>query len=364
MAEPAWWETIPADQIWDPLTNAGDWVELAAESGTEPGGSWARDDASVSYVGDIPFVKQYDARRKMLGYAYADTASPWALHRVNPIPHPRERALRCVSADIAGYNPEGWVQPSGATKGGYPAPYLDPAPAAGTILFPRVSTYSRARCTLKFRPHPYPFYEDATMVAEGWPEVYRNCAFFDSCEPLLDVVTVNGTEPFLVWAETATGGPTVGDPIPSATPEYIQRANFVAIWYHVPYEFIVPSGGYIPTKIMNGMGKVNSTTWYGFPAGTLRLEAPRFRKANQAVIRVRPDLGYSAPPFCFDVMLPFSWVDPTTAVGSPIYRGWNVSLFSNTGKFFSVKRKSGDPDPQPYFPTYDFDKIFEHADKP
>lgn len=361
MAEPSWWETIPSDQIWDPLANPGDWEELAAEGGPEPGGSWSRDDCSIALVGDIPYKKRYDARRKMVGYAYADTGSPWALHRVNPIPHPDERMLRCVSADVAGYNPIGEVQPSGSTRAGYPAPYLDPPPPAGTILFPRIATYTRARCTLQFRPHPYPFYTDAEMVANGWPEVFRNTAFFESCDPMLDVVTVNNGQPFLEWGE----GPEVGRPLDTGKPEYIQRATFVAVWYQVPQEFIISTGGYYPAKIMAGVGKVNQGTWYGFPQGTLRLEAPRFRKATQAVIRTRPDLGYSAPPFCYDVMLPFSWVDPTPELGgSAVFRGWNLSILSNTGKFYSVRRVGVTSPVTPYFPFYDFNKLFEHVDKP
>lgn len=358
MSEPVWWESVPPQEVWDPLASPDDWEEVAAEGGPEAGSSWARDDCSVTLTGDIPWAKRYDARRKMLGYAWADPGSPWALHRVNPIPHPDERALRCVSLDLAGYNPEGVEQPGGSFRAGYPAPYLTPAPPAGTTLLPRIATYTRARCTLKFRALPYPHYEDATMVANGWPEVFRNTAFFDSCDPLLDILVTTG-EPFLVWAEGEAGGPEAGQPIPSQTPEYIQRANFVAVWYSVPSEFIIAAGSYLPAKIMAGVGKVNSADWYGFPAGTLRLEAPRFRKATMAVIRTRPDLNYSAPPFMYDVMLPFSWVDPTPALVSPVFRGWNVFPFSTTGKFYSVKRR--DTSGVPYFAGYNFDNLFRHV---
>ena len=362
MAEPSWWEPVPSDEIWDPLANSGDWTEVASEGGPEPGGSWARDDASVTYVGDIPFAKRYDARRKMVGYAYADTAYPYQLHRVNPIPHPDERQLRCVSVDIGGYNPEGVEQPDLSFKSGYPAPYITGVPA-GTILFPRSPTYSRARCTLRFRPHAYPFLTDAAMVAGSLPEVFRNTAFFDSCDPVLDLLVTDG-DPFLEWAETATDGPTVGDKITSQTPEYIQRANFVAIWYHVPIEFIIDPSSYLPAKIMAGVGLVNDSTWYGFPAGTLRLEAPRFRKVTQAAIRIDPSLA-SAPPYVYDVVLPFSWVDPTPAAATPLFRGWNLFPFSSTGKFFSLRRSGSSPGtPLPYFAGYDFNKLFEHVSAP
>lgn len=357
MAEPSYWVPVLTPDIWNPLANPLDWEEVAAEQGTEPGGSWARDDASVTLIGDIPYNKRYDARRKILGYAYPDTSSPWALHRVNPLPHPDERMLRAVACDIAGWNPQGVTQPTSGFKAGYPAPYLDPPPAAGTILLPRIATYSRARCTIKFRPHNYPFVEDATMVAEGWPEVFRNTAFFDSCDPILDVLLTDSA-PFLKWGE----GPKSGQTIASQTPDYIQRASLVAIWYHVPETFIVSGGDYIPSKIFDGIGKVNATDWYGFPAGTLRLEAPRFRRALQAPIRVDPTSYFL--PFVYDIVFPFSYVNPTAAEASPIYRGWNLYPDGPTGKWYSVKRANGSPDPQPYFEFYDFDLLFEHVDKP
>lgn len=361
MAEPSYWETVLTPDIWDPLANENDAVEPAAESGPEPGGSWARDDASITHIFDLPFNKKYDCRRKCLGYAYPDTGSPWALHRVNPIPHPEERHLFCASIDIAGWNPEGVDQGLGAFKGGYPAPYLDPPPTAGTILFPRVSTYSRARATAKFRPHPYPFVSDADMVAGGLQEYYRNAAIFESCDPVLDVLLAD-TVPFLQWAEGEAGGPNAGDLIPSQTPEYIQRATFVMVWYHVPYDFI--ANPFLPSKIMACVGHVNEEDdWLGvFPTGTLRLEAPRFRKALQAHIRVNPALPLANKAFVYDVVLPFTWIDPTPAlgVGSSEFRGWNLFPFGPNGKYYSVERTGTTGSSLPYFPFAAFDDMFTH----
>lgn len=366
MAEPyAWWEAVPTDQIWDPLANPLDWSEPAAQGeATEPGGSWARDDASVTLIGDVPAAKKYDARRKMLGYAYADAATPWAMHRVNPLPHNEERMLRCVIADIAGYNPYGAVQPDATTKAGYPAPYLTPSPLPGTILLPRISTYTRAKCTLKFKPHAYPFIEDADMVSGGLSEVYRNTAFFDSCDPLLELLLTDTQAPFLEWAETAAGGPTVGAKITAQMPEYVQKASFVAVWYGVPQDYIIDSTvtSYIPSKIMAGMGKVNDATWYGFPAGTLRLEAPRFRKSVQAVIRLDPTAATYRIPFSFDVSLPFTYLNPDTSLTSPLYHGWNVFPYGPDGKWYSIRRTGSAHGP--YFPSYDFNKLFDHVQKP
>lgn len=362
MAEPPYWQTVLSQDIWDPYTNAGDAVEPAAENGPEPGGSWAADDASVTYLFDLPANKKYDCRRKCLGYQWPDTSSPWALHRVPPIPHPEERHLYCTAIDIQGYNPWGVDQGGGTYKGGYPAAYL--TPPSGSTLFPRVSTYTRARATAKFRPLPYPVVDDATMVAGGYQEYYRHTAVFESCDPVLELLLTQSS-PFLQWAESDTGGPTAGNTIPSQQAERLQKATFVMVWYSVPLDFI--ASPYVPSKILSAVGCVNlEDNWLGvFPKGTLRLEAPRFRKRVQAHIRTDPTNPLTNKSYIVDVILPFTWFDPTPGLGgSSVFRGWNLFPFSNTGKFYSLKRAGSSGTPLPYFSFASFDRMFTHVNAP
>jgi hypothetical protein len=371
MAEPSYWQTVPSGEVWDPLANltprgAGDFVLLADEYEPGGGGSWSRDDASITLVGHVPWKKRYDARRKCLGYAWADTATPWELHRVNPIPHPDERQLRCVSCDIVGFNPDGVDQGSGNTGFGVAAPYLDPAPPAGTILLPHSPTYTRGHATLKFRPHPYTFLSDAEMTSLAappyptrLPEFYRNTAVFETCDPVLDVLLAD-TQPFLEWAEGEAGGPTSGQAIPSQTPEYIQRATLVMAWFHVPLDFI--ANPYLPSKIMSCVGATNDeANWLQvFPKGSMRLEAPRFRKYTQPHIRTDPAQPLTNT-YVVDVFLPFTWIDPTPGLGSPVFRGWNLFPFGPNGKYYSVKRTNSGGTPLPYFPFKKFDAMFTHV---
>lgn len=380
MAEPSYWEPVPVGGVWDPVTNndpaTGDWIELGDLEEIGGGDSIARDDGVKTLVGIVPTAKRYDFERKAVQVAWADTASPWLMHRINPLPHPQDWRYRCVTADFVRWNP----QPSNKAAEGQPpvydawepAPYLDIVPDGPdgnpAARLPTLNRYSRVKATLRFRMPNYPILEDSEMFDTSGggspvplPEVFRHTSFFDTCDPLLDVL-LTGNEAFLEWADVPsplTSGPTQNTDVVAQVPDYIQRANFVAVWHHVPEEFIIaPGPNYIPKKIMDGIGCVNSATWYGFPPGTLKLEAPRFKKSVQAAVRVIPN-EYKLP-FCYDIMLPFSWVDPSPApvVGTPSKRGWNMVPYSNTGKWFSVKRKNGGG---PYFQTYDFNKIFEHV---
>ena len=385
MAEPTYWQPVdPADR-WDPVLNndkvTGDWVELGPLDGGEApaaGTVLARDDAAVKKHGLIPAAKEYDAHRKFVGVAWADTASPWRLRRINPLPHPKNWQLRCATADLVPFVPRPvnqTVPPADPVYHPYTvAPYLASTPDGPDGLkaarLPGELTYHRMKATLTFRPVPYPVLEDKELeytvdgVPYVLPEIYRNTTVFEEVSPSLDVLLTDPVEPWLAWADSAASGPpTAGESVPGQIPEYVQRAALKALWVHVPQEFIIPAGGFLPTKIMNAVGKVNSSTWYGFPEGTLRLEAPVFRRYVQAAVRVLPT-SYTVP-FVYDVLFPFSWVDVAPAAilggGTPGGRGWNLFPFSSTGKWYAVKRKTSGT---PYFPGYDFNKLFEHVGAP
>ena len=376
MPEPTYWQPVPAGDRWDPVANnnkvTGDWVELGPLDGGEApsaGTVLARDDAAVKKHGLIWAHKEYDAHRKMVGVAWADAASPWRLRRINPLPHPKNWQLRCATADIVPFVPRPVNQatpPADPVYNPYTvAPYLANTPVGPDGLLaarlPGELAYHRMKATLTFRPVPYPVLEDKEMeyTVDGTPyvlpEVYRNCSFIDELGTSLDLLLTDTAQPFLKWAE----GPEAGNPVPGQLPEYITRATAKIVWWHVPQEYIIPAGGFLPTKIMACVGHVNAADWYGFPRGTLRMEAPQYRKYVQAAVRVLPT-SYTVP-FVYDVVLNFSYVNPPPAESSPVFRGWNIYPYSSTGKWYSLKRVNGTPDPQPYFPFADFNKIFEHV---
>lgn len=382
MAFPAWWQTIPPEEVWNPVTNndaySGDWIQII-EGMEQPGGGTmlTKDDKVDTLVGLTPAQKQYSAELGIVGASWAVGSPDYQLVRINPLPHPNgDHKMRASSVDFTGYNPFPKNQTTPPADPVYmpfkAAPYL-PAPNGydgnPAMRLPGYTNYSRSRTTIKFKPVNYPMLEESEMwslVGETptrLSEVFRNVAFFDEVSPILEGIQATNGAPFLEWADSAAvgGAPLSGQEIASEFVEYIQRANLAAIWYAVPHDFIVSPGEYFPWKIFDTIGKVNDADWYGFPEGTLRFEAPRFRKYVQAAVRAIPN-SYTLP-FVYDIVLPFAYYNPTMAAiaggGSPQYRGWNGYPFSRSGLHYAVRRISNG---EPYFPMSNFHRIFEHAE--
>jgi len=382
MAEPSYWVT--PYPTWNPAT-AGDWVELADMNMPGSGGTYSRDDASESIVGHVPYAKRYDARRKILGYAYADSGTPYYLRRVNPFFHPDELQLRADSVDIRGYNLQGYDPGGGAAMTSSDAAFN--AALGGFQTRPH---YARAELSIRFRPHPFPYLTDADMLtyaaANGYatrlPEYYRNCSIFDTMDPVLQVISA-GSEPYMRWIDTplpGSGGPAPFVPdahgvlVENTTnldkgevPILISQAQLAIVWHDVPLDYI--ANPYLPSKIMNCVGKVNSngfaTTpvtdapWLGFfPRGTLKMEAPRIKKTVQSQIRTNSPFFL---PFLCDVIFPLSYTNPLMAglVGAvkPTFQGWNAFLWNRTAQSYAIARISDST--KGVFEYADFDTAFQ-----
>jgi hypothetical protein len=195
-------------------------------------------------------------------------------------------------------------------------------------------------------------------------EAFRNTSFIDELSPALEVLLTDQSAPWLVWDDTGTGSnPAANAPVTAPIPDLIQSATLKIVWHFVPQEYIIAPGSYIPAKIMAAVGCVNSVDFFGIPAGCLRLEAPMFRKYTQAAVRVIPS-NYVIPAV-YDIVLPFRFIDPPPGAlsggGTSTGRGWNLTVYSNTGRWYKVKRVDSG---LPYFTGYDMMKIFDHVLKP
>ena len=372
MALPSWWVTPSTN--WDP-TNPAHWQELAAIDQPGSGGSYARDDGAETLVGHIPASLAYSARLNILGYAYADTAYPWLLYRVNPLQHPDEGHLRATSVDMVGYNPMGQASSGSSYISTIPSQLSGVSPT-----FPNRINYTRRACSIKFRPSTFPYYSDADMVTytvspyTSLPEYYRNTTVFDSQDPVLQVLAA-GSQSYLQWADIpAASGVTGTPPVPAAPTQYdstgldageipvlFSQATFVMVWHQVPIDYIC--NPFIPTKIMNCMGKLNSNVnWLGeFPAMTLKLDAPRIKIAVQSHVRVN---NFYRLPFVVDVFFPFQYFNPTPGAvtsggGVPSQSGWNLYPWNQSDQFYAVQRKAAPG--VGVFQTADFDQMFTHV---
>ena len=329
-----------------------DFEETAIEM-TQPGGgaSFSRDDGEATLVGTIPYEKIRSARNQILGYAWADDSTPWALHRVPPWRHPIFPEQRASDVHFQGYNPEG------VATNPHREPRLDAAVPTDTLS--RFVRYSRAVTTIRFKPYPYLFLTDTQLA--GAAEYNRNTAIFDTLDPVLELLLAE-SQPFLSWIDV---GAPPGD-LNAPVPEYIAKCLFVIATFDVPWEFI--ANPFIPSKIMACIGKANGTDdWLnggvpgnGFPKGTLLLEAPRVKQKLQPIWTIN-----DRSPKLVDLYFPFKYVSPTPAATSPTYRGWNLFPFSRTGKFWSVGRKDSTDVPKaPYIPFANFDAMWTHVNSP
>ena len=387
MALPATWLTPVSPNIWD-VTVRDDWYELAAMDQPGSGGSYARDDSSETLVGLVPWLKRYSFRMQALGYSYTTAGTPYTLNRVNPLPHPDEGHLYCESVDLSGYNING---------DDTAAPGVKTSSVASIVAntFPFRPPYTRAKATLKFRPHQFPYVTDADMVtykgtyAARLPEYYRHCSIFDTFDPILQVIAAD-SEPFLNWVDYPAGGaspqPMIPGPVPpggtvknttglekGTVPILFSQAQMVMVWHDVPYDYVCKS--YIPERIMACMGKVNSNTnaasggvagdpWLSaFPKGTLKLEAPRIKKTVQGHIRPAATNLSGLASFNVDIFLPFSYQNPVMAplMGGalPTFQGWNAFLWNKSDKWYALQRIQDVT--KGLFEYADFDYMFTHC---
>lgn len=325
-----------------------DWEEDYAMDQPGGGASFSRDSGEASLQGKIPFNKCRSARNVILGYAWADAASPWALHRTVPWRHPMFPEMRATDVHFQGFNP--MANPANLNN----KPYLPAAVPTSDIT--RMQNYSRATTTVRFKPHPYLFLTDTELG--GYSEMSRSCTIFDTLDPSLELLLA-ATEPFLTFIEGPLVGTATAD-FPGAIPEYIAKCLFVIAWFDVPMEFI--ANPYLPSKIMQCIGYLNGTDdWLnggipgnGFPKGTLLLEAPRIRKKLQPIWTIND----RSPAVC-DIFFPFKFFNPTAAVSTPLLRGWNLFPFARTGRYYSVGRK--DDTSQPFLGFKNFDACWTHC---
>ena len=264
-----------------------------------------------------------------LGYSYADSASPWALHRVPPVAHPIwGYQFRATSVS---YN---YKNPCGDTTNTNNAAYEESDIVPDGIN--RFGIYKSAIATVKFSgPLTYYLYDDTDPEWSGL-EYDRYCTKWE-IEPRLDLVAAE-TDRSIYWVDGPTNLPN-GKPFPGSINERVEKTNFKLIWHEVAEGFTHNSSG-IPTKIKNAVGKVNSADWSGHGKYTLLLEGVKFTRY------VFPFFSLDGRAFYNDIEFNFVKFDPTHGSGYTVsqdagYRllPWRHGGGANGGPgWYSVRR--------------------------
>ncbi len=341
-----------------------DWQESTA-SGHSGELSW--DDSTATVQGWIPWNKLRSAARYFLGYSYADAASPYALHRENPSPHPTQPWLRCVGLSWRG------IVPIGNTANPNHSPYV----YSPFWTFPdqlRTTQYEKAELTLRYKaPKGFHYLEDSAIDSYEF-EWARS--FWVEGEEQLDVLTADGVGQ-LILAENNAGPPVTGPPkigvggttFPAPVPVLLDKGQYVLHWYGVPWDYLsADEDVFYPTKLIKCLGNVNSvdflvgdTTGF-FPAGTLLMKAAKYEIFNWPVAAA----DKTSPLRGVNLHVPCEYFDPPKGVSGSSYRGHNLMPWRGAagdatgGKFFYATRGGGAGDP-PLLGSKDFNAILSHV---
>ncbi|MCE9567786.1 MAG: hypothetical protein K8U57_37785 [Planctomycetes bacterium] len=334
-----------ADQF--DFSSTDDWKEII-DSGAQPASSHLSLDAQeATLVGYVPWNKQRSAARYFLGFAYADTVSPYRLHRETPFAHPEFPWLFAYDVSftpfIAKSNPA-------ADAGGKPKIRSKFEPAF-------YSTYSEfVICTVRFRSFRMEFLADNEIDTNE--DEYRRNTYFD-VDPRVEALSADGVGQ-LKFAEGAAppAGPN-GTPFPAPIATLLAKTGFVLNWLNVPWEYLTEEEFvFKPTKILDCVGKVNSDTFMGtFTHSTCLMNPPRFTFKPFPV----PDAADPRRPrWAVDVQIPFDYFAPpkdASYVGSS-YQGHQLMPFRGDGKFYGAVRDNGTSELLEY---NTFNQIFQHV---
>lgn len=272
----------------------------------------------------------------------------------------------------------GYGSASGDDRGFFPFSY-------------NTTRYEKAKVQVEFWQPPWPIIEDtdptfATVDSGGGvmvplSEAYRNV--FWTTEPTLDVLALEGGQGnSLFWREGKTqtilmgGGtvPEVATNIPARTSSAVQpplsgfksptgflepKLMDVANWMHVPERFIFDAN-LIPTKILTCLGKINSTDWFGYEAGTVLFMGASFQPV------VWPIYSIDQPTVhLWNVKYHFKYHNPTRRPDGELTpnpagagkKGWRLFKYQD-GFAYWATRFNGDD----LYYSVDFRDLFKHRE--
>jgi hypothetical protein len=278
----------------------------------------------------------------VLGWSYADQESPFKLHRDNPQAHPRFAWLTASTVTFNSLGPVG-VEDVG-TK----------VPGVFSSSLP-VAKYEEVEATVRFTDRPWAFITDDQLAvvelfsASG--EACRNTYF--EVSPTIEIISAEGLNNIKFQH-----GPKANQEIPAPFGTLMSKCNKTLNWMWVPHEFISGSDAlqFAPTKINACVGRVNSATFLGHPAGTLLLQAPQYQRFRFPVLTANGTYGY----FGWNIRFPMQFFDPTRGTGSSdAYRGHQCVPDRDTLLWYGAIRASGS---DKLFPEADFNTMFTHVD--
>lgn len=333
----------------DRFNYSTDWLEVIADTGGG-GASLSWDAQENTRQGYIPWNMQRSAARHFLGFAYADTAAPWRLHRETPQWDPQFPWLYAHSISFSPLVPLSNVA------------NVNLAPFARSVFDAanRESQYSWTLATVKYRSFRHRFLNDIDVPTAA-EEYKRNCMF--TSQGRIEILSADGISQ-LKFAETAAGGPTVGTAFPAPIGVLLPKLGIAAEWTGVPTDYLSTNSFiFIPTKILNCLGKVNSSAFLGFDAGTLLMQPFEYTEFTWPVASDTANQNAYELLRGVNLRLNFDYFNPTLGAGTPLFKGHNTFPWRGDGKFYAATR-DGTAGGTRLIESTDFNKIWEHVSAP
>lgn len=311
----------------DQFDYSTDWFEVAEDN--ERGSAHFADTQQEDTIfGWVRWNKRRSAMRYFKGFAYADTATPWRLHREQPHRHPDYPWLRAYDMSFGGVvlasNP---LHPTRSPQD--PSPFdIDPVTGG------KRTRYKWCLCAVKYRAWGDVWFQSDDDTPDAESEWIRNTLFLPP-EPSVEALTVTGGISQLIFSEGGGTGPTAGTTRFTAPIAELQHKSiYRIIWYHVPWEYLTESNGiFAPTKIDACIGRLNSDQFLGplgegFEPETLMMMTPQYEFFPWWVASDNPE----EPLIGVNVTFNFHYFNPKLGKGDDAYRaGWNNMPWGGNG---------------------------------
>lgn len=301
------YEEDPEDEF-----GLSDWKE-AIDSGAFPStGHFSNDMQEVVRVGYIPGNMTRSALRFFLQYAETDGVGK--MTRSNPHRDPQYPWLYAYDVTFTPFVPKA------NTDNPNNEPYVT-SPWDFDGIFPRSE---KVIATVRYKAFRCPFVEDEDIGEEA--DEWKRNAYFESASEVASLSVTGGISQ-LAFAETDTGGPTVGTKFAAPLAELQTKTRITMHWLSVPWPYLSQDLDiFFPQKIIDCAGKVNSAAFLGCAAGTVFMEAPQWSVKPFPVAD-----SDGNPQWAVDLAVPFVYFDPEKGKAASSYRGHNLMPWSGDG---------------------------------
>lgn len=321
-----------------------DWKETLDNSGTSDA-HLSNDVQEITRSGRIPFNKKRSAARFFLGYAYADTGSPYRLHRENPHSDPEFPWLFAYDISFKDVAPKANPDISPVR------PKVESPFYAGYFF----ANYEESIATVRYRSFRTRFRPDEQIAAND--DEWKRNTFFDIA-PKIEAITADGVSQMHFAEGPAPAAGPLGVLFPAPIVALKAQTGFVLNWLSVPFGYLSTVSEYLfPTKILNCVGKLNDDLFLGtFNPKTCFMQPPSFQVKP---FPVASDDPYD-PLMAVDVSIPFDYFEPEKGVPASEYRGHVLLPWRVNGKWYYSLREDNASE---VLPSATFGDVFKNVNE-